>query len=255
MKKILETIKLKWAEYLIEIIVITIGILGAFMLNNWNTNNKILQQQKILIGQVILDLEQSKSELNDIIEFYDRQAKASAHAVQSFWRKEEISDSLIWSFSIPLSNRKYKPNMSMLSSLINSGDIQLINSVKVRSSINAFYESTNTRMDNILRYEEQYYRSGVELIRNNMNVHSLRFEYRKEEILKNHRNSFHFTPYPKIFTEIPFQISLGEIYQNQKIFTGYDNLLISFRNTKYRYQEILKETLELLILLDEEGYK
>lgn len=55
MKKIFETLKAKWAEYLLEIIVIIIGILGAFGLNNWKES----RQERLEEIQVLTELRES----------------------------------------------------------------------------------------------------------------------------------------------------------------------------------------------------
>lgn len=46
MKKIIETLKLKWAEYLLEILVIVIGIILAFNLDAWHSRN--IQKDKLI---------------------------------------------------------------------------------------------------------------------------------------------------------------------------------------------------------------
>ena len=60
---ILETLKKKWAEYLLEMIVITAGVLGAFALNNWNEHRLERQEEVKMLISVKKDLE------NTILEF------------------------------------------------------------------------------------------------------------------------------------------------------------------------------------------
>lgn len=66
MKKILETLKQKWAEYLLEILVIMIGILGAFMLDNWNDNRLQSELEKQYLKSLITDLNRDITEIETV---------------------------------------------------------------------------------------------------------------------------------------------------------------------------------------------
>ena len=95
MKKILDLLKRKWAEYLLEILVIIIGILGAFMLNNWNEGKVNSQLERQYLSSIILDLKfESQHYENTIINRFQSKTNGLEFAKKYAYGEYNIIDTL-----------------------------------------------------------------------------------------------------------------------------------------------------------------
>ncbi|HCW07313.1 MAG TPA: hypothetical protein DGG95_08110 [Cytophagales bacterium] len=63
MKLLLSTIRKKWPEYILEVIVLIIGIYGAFALERWNENKNTKAFEHSTLQQILVNLKSDRDNL------------------------------------------------------------------------------------------------------------------------------------------------------------------------------------------------
>ena len=165
MNSILIALKKKWAEYLLEILVIILGILGAFALDEWNENRKE-RKEEVKILEDIRDALQS-----DIDNLFENHIENAQNDIQNL----EIIISMIEGkrpynsavnneiFNVLTSSRgrQWSPQLSALRMLETKG-LEIIQNEKLAKSILDIYSFDHNRIeitfDNFLRNLYDYSR-------------------------------------------------------------------------------------------------
>ena len=150
MKKILETLQRKWAEYLLEMIVITFGILGAFILNNWNENRQERIKEQLFLTKISLNLTDDISNYSFILK---RQGMYQ-NAIDSFLfivknpTVYSVNDLDKYRFEIWKFER-FTPIKTAFENLKSSGEINIIQSDSIQDQLFEYYRDIESQTNGI----------------------------------------------------------------------------------------------------------
>ena len=134
---ILETLKKKWAEYLLEMIVITAGVLGAFALNNWNDLRKGNVKSANFLERLYEDAVSINIDLENAIDYMEGNLKGSI-MVQEALEKGQIAQEELKYFNNYL-RRYYQFQLTVKDAntykeMLSAGEMALIKNPWIRGA-------------------------------------------------------------------------------------------------------------------------
>jgi hypothetical protein len=151
MKRIGTTLKEKWPEYILEILVITIGILGAFALNSWNDESNREEAELKILKEIKSNLELDLIDLNEnrTGHFQNLQRLDSLKRAEEFQlTKEQVATNFYSAFRDYI----YTPQRSAIETLTAKG-VDLISDDSLRIGILRLYDFYTA---SLVKIEEDY---------------------------------------------------------------------------------------------------
>jgi hypothetical protein len=129
MKRIFTTLYQKWPEYLLEIIVLIIGIYGAFAVDEWSQNREKRSQEQQVLKQLLVDYETNLNQLDQKLSERQSIIINGLKVLSYIDNSENLNkDSLIAYLGVLVVDPTFDP---IENSLINSGNIHLIQNSKL----------------------------------------------------------------------------------------------------------------------------
>ena len=231
--------RIRW--FLAEFLVIVAGVLVALAVNAGWQGRHDRQVEIAYLQQLQLDLEASKQTLNETYAMVQGMTESTATVLHQFWRRGERTDTeLRRLMAEPLRSRRVLPVLGTARSLIASGDLRLIQSASLRSAIPRYVDAMDAYVTDIARYDETYYRPGVNDVGAIFDGSALvaGIDLPKDRDFSTYSR-------PDVAAQPPFPVDVNLLLKDEAVYRAYSKLLIGHRGQAGRYRAMQEATVTL----------
>ena len=161
MKRLLQTLSQKWPEYLLEILVLIIGIYGAFALDHWNEQRKEKITELKLLSDLKQNLETNIERLQSHIILDGKSIKSADQILEHLDNRRPYHDTLDHYFEQAVRAYDIVLTSSAFESIKSKG-FDVIASDLIRNSMIALFDETyHDLISETVRLEDQFWPSSV----------------------------------------------------------------------------------------------
>ncbi len=136
-------------EYLLEVLVIMIGILGAFALNNWNDRRKNRTLEKEVLKEIALNIQTNIDFIQETMMLHEKWSNSSEIMLEAVREKHTWNDTLKYHVRAAIVSRVPTISFSAYESLKNRG-VDIVHSSVLRTKIIDLYETNYNNLVTVM---------------------------------------------------------------------------------------------------------
>ena len=240
MKQLFTLLAQKWPKYLIEMVVITVGILGAFMLDSWNDNRIEHNKELNYLANIKADIGLNITSLEEFI-IARKSSIQSVNTILPYFNGKELRNFHQFNYNnlAVLDWYPFVQHANTMNELISSGNLSLISNKSILHQIqemqtnyeDIFFVENEMQQD----YERYLYQPYFNLI--DLEVALLNYSNQINELDSNNIEKLN-----KLDLE---QLLTNKLYKNGLVLSSYNsNILVD------RYSKMIKKSHQIITMID-----